>query len=334
MARLFIDGFCSGDASLWDFCYSSITFPADRGGFGPYCAYLNGSLAQLYKNFGSKTAIYAKFRMEIKTGSASAKTLSLHASSSQIACLAFPTDSPIGFYTGTSEWVSSDTLRASSVNNLVANRVYLVEFYYLPRTDSSGGFALRIDGQPEINWTGITSASGTSVDTICLGNNQAASSHQMYFGEVVIDDSNWIGNTRIGYRLINGAGNYAQFTGVPGANYANVDEVPANDLDFNWVNSVDQIDSFTLDSLQTGSYGGVANSIKSVAVQVRHKYTGSPTPTKMRPFLRIGGTDSPGTAVACPTTPISSQSIWEVRPDNSQPFATTDDPEIGYKSAA
>ena len=69
--------------------------------------------------------------------------------------------------------------------------------------------------------------------------------------DVVFDDANWIGPSRVGYRKLPVPELYSVHS-VGGANYEDVDEIPPSFGDFYCTNAVDQTDSFTFDALQLG----------------------------------------------------------------------------------
>jgi hypothetical protein len=333
MARLFIDGFNSGDASAWD-TRAATNFPANRAGFGPYCAYSDATGRYLQKNFGTKTELYGKCRWEPTSSYSGATLMSFQfLSGGSIIAGIHVSTLPYAprFYTGTAEGASSNTLRATADVSVVVGRVYLLEFYIKPKTDGTGRFTLKLDGITVIDWTGVTSGGAESVDSFRVfptTTNYAT----FYVGDVVLDDSAWIGNTRIGYKLVNGAGEYTEMTPSGAAsNFQNVDEVPPSALDFNWSNTDEQKDMYTLDTLQVGTGAFSVNSIKSVQVQATAKYAGSPTPTVLKTGVRIGSTDDwKGTATpGVSSGPVSN--IWETNPATSNPWATTDDFQAGVK---
>lgn len=335
MARIFIDGFNSGDSSAWD-AGSMSAYPADRSGFGPYCASKGNGAAYVDKFFSSKSAIYFKMRYESQIyGHDTYPVISFFSGAAMIAVLRqLPTSMLLCFAT-TSGAGSSGTVRATSINAVSPSKVYLLEFYFYPLTSDSGRFVLKIDGTTWIDWTGVTSAGAESVDQIRIGLFSPASQYPyFYFSDVVIDDADWIGNTRVGYKQISGAGNAAQWTPSIGDNYTCVDEQTPSDVDLVASNTNDQQDMHEVGSLQVGSAGYSVNSIKSVQVQAVFNKTGTPTPTSLALGVRTSDTDDFKGSHAPEVSMAGATEIWDENPVTETAWDTEDVFEIGYKAVA
>jgi len=334
MARIFIDGFSTGDCTAWDYG-KSYEMPANRPGFGPYCYRRNSAGEFLRKTLGAQyTELYFKFRLEVIQGTTSAyPVMVFRANNVPIAGVRLTVTTYLPeFYTLNTEGASGATIRATSATALYLYRVYSIEGYIKPVNGATGRFILKVDGTTVIDWTGISTYGTEYVDGITLGND-VSGFPGCYFGDVVLDSADWVGASRVGYKVPSGAGNFAQFTPSAGSNYQNVDEVPVSASDYNYVNSVDQIDSFTTPAaISVGTGGYTVNTVKAYAVTTNVRKTGSPTPAHIRNFIRSGTTDDPQGSFVPGETALAVQSIWELDPATSAAWATNATPEIGYKS--
>lgn len=334
MARIFVDSF-QGDGNVWDFCNTVIV--QNRAGFGEYCTYI-GVTTFAQKIFPTTyPSLYFKWRVEPEKFSNSGSLYSqfgLMNGATNLGYLSLANGS--GYYGWYSGGFSAGTLRATSSIPVIIGRVHLIELYVLPHT-SAGTVILKIDGQVAINFTnGITSSSATEIKTVYFGGTalQAGYSYA-WVGDVVIDDASWIGPSRVGYRTVSGVGNYTQFTPIGlASNFQNVDEKPVSVADYNYTNTSNYIDSFTLGTLQTGNQGWIPAAVKSFSVNTKIRKTGSPTPTRITPFIRsVSVDDVKGSTIATDAL-IPANAIWETNPATSASWALTDNPEIGYKSLA
>jgi hypothetical protein len=324
MARVFIDGFESGQMDLWDAWVGTPTVIAAPAGMsGSYCL-SQGVAASIDKNLPAAGEYYCAFKF--KPNTAGAVVIYFKNGTTVLGCLQLaPTTAILKAYAGD----TTGTLLASALTALTMNVVYLIEVRYKPHA-SAGYFQIKVNGSYVINFTGNTTASSVQIDNIRLG--LASGVGGALYDDVVVDDANWIGNTSVQAIVPNAIGNTTQFTPSTGNNYACVDERPASAADFVATNTDDLLDTYLASDL-----AGVIANVKSLQVQAQCIQEGAPTPLNLKLAIRSGGVDYVGGNNAVPTTTAKSvYKLWENNPLDSSVWLDTEINalEIGMKSAA
>jgi len=319
MARVFIDGFESGETNLWDADSGcSITTPVKTGMSGTYCLYCVSDYVE--KDISSASSYYLALK-------------SCHMNASQGRCLEFRLDGNIQVKLArdsSSEcynlYQGSSSLLATGNIKIQIGTTYLVEIYILV-ANTGGRCIVKINGVTDIDFTGDTQAlSSDQMNRLRLGSDQYTS---FYADDIVIDDSDWIGETKIEALIPTGAGTTTQWSPSVGANWETVDETPASDADYNFVNAVDQIDTFATKDM-TGDVGNV----KCVQAQARALKKGSTTPQNFALAIRSGGTNYFSADHEVPTVSDDFIKLWEKNPNGTVAWTKTsvNAMEIGYKS--
>lgn len=221
-------------------------------------------------------------------------------------------------------------LIATGTIKMSINNCYRIEVYYKPSTGSSGDFYTKINGVPDISQTSIQTANNSGqVNRADFGIGGGT----MYIDDIVFDDAAYIGNTRIQGIIPTGAGNSTQFTASSGSNYQTVDEIPYNDADYNYSNTVDHLDLFAMSNLDESSK--TISTIKCLDIILRAKIDGFATPTEIAPAQRTGSTNYAGTdqIVAQDAWGFFNQ-IYEVSPNTSVAYLKSEinGIELGYKA--
>lgn len=147
---------------------------------------------------------------------------------------------------------------------------------------------------------------------------------------IILDDANWIGDTKIQAIHPTGAGTTTQWTPSAGANYTCVDEIPAVDTDWVETNTINLTDTYASSNLT-----GVIDNIKCVQVQARSMKEGAPTPLNIDLVVNSAGTDYLSTDKAVQSVTYKPiYFIWETDPATATPWleATVNAAEIGIKS--
>ena len=221
-----------------------------------------------------------------------------------------------------------DTVLANGTKYINYNQTYLIEIYVKP-LNSGGVIEIKIDGTQEVYYTGDTTKYNENVKYFRFGNGSQYAYY--YLDDVIVDDSGWIGNTRIKALTISGAGNSSQWTPLSGSNYENVDELPHSDTDYNYTNSIGNIDTYALNNINWNVY-----SIKSIQVQCRASYEGNPTPTHIQLVTRVNGTDYFSSDLSTGLSFSNVINVWDLNPDDSQIWEEADINalEIGIKATA
>lgn len=335
MARVFIDGFETGNMAHWDTSLlnanagvvsNNFNFPA-----GSYCFHTYSGWAKLAVT--AANSYYVAMKLMLKSNDISQGFLRFMNGSTVLGVLRIDNDNNyhhIKMYRGNQANLIA-TGATSTPFGTSPYTPFTVEVFYEPST-TSGSFVVKINGviDANLNITGAqTSNDSLQIDSIQIG---SWGGDCTYIDDVVVDDSEWPGVTQIQALTPNGAGSNTTWTASAGSNYQCVDEVPYSDSDYVYVNSNDQVDTYALSNL-TGTVG----SIKSVQVTSRVNIAGSPTPTKVANAIRSGSTNYAGSDSATLTTSwIWLRSLWQNDPNTSNPWSTTNVNalEAGVKSRA
>ncbi len=229
--------------------------------------------------------------------------------------------------------LSGTALASSSAGVIAVDTWYYVELK--ATINNSGSFDLQIDGSSVISGSAVdTQDTGNATAThIALGNSGSGAINH-YFSDIYINDGtggvddDFFGPAKSEVIMPGGAGNYTEWAGSPGANYANVDDPASIDDDttFNFETVAAQKDSFAYANVAlTGTVFGVA-----VNISVRMDDAG---PHTIRPIARIGGTDYFGSTVAVTGAYQIIQYIWRLDPDTGAAWTNSglDAAEFGYE---
>jgi hypothetical protein len=324
MARVFIDGFEGGDLGLWENHGFVIASP-EAGMSGDWCAYCNGSSNYIDKVLPSSNEYYFSFRSRSTSDSYRHICGGYLDATKQWHLQYSSASSRLEIYYG-------GTLAATGVHEFRRYITYHIEIYVLIANEN-GRFVVKLNGVTDIDYTGDTQGSDTSnqMDRIRFGSFGGTTGTSIYVDDVIVDDSNFPGDTRIQKIAINGAGTTTQWTPSIGVNYQCVDEIPADDADYVYTNTVDQIDSYNVTSLE-----GEIESVKCIQVQARAKKEGLSTPQNLQLGVRTNAIDYFGGSQALESDYKGFSEIWESNPATSSAWtkAVIDDLEIGIKSIA
>lgn len=326
MARIFIDGWESGDHDMWDSEENAtVVSSAGLDMDGSYCLDLNAGTEFLQVDVALDDEMYFAFLYRRTQVVNSEQMLSVYNGAT-----------PLLHLTG-----SSGTLRAKSgvsttiatgTETLGVDTTYLIEIH-IKIADSGGRFEVKVDGIQDIDFTGDTKPdANTQFDKVRLGVGPSVSyTTYAYFDNLIMDDAAWIGDTKIQAIVPTAAGNSTGWAPSAGSNYACVDEIPASDADYVSVNANDVSDSYV-----TGNMSGSIESVKCVQVQARARTEGAPTPTNLKLVVRNGGTDYLSGDKEVPVTEKGLCNLWTQNPATSTAWTetTVNSMEIGIKSAA
>src|SRR3990172_4107966 len=282
MARVFIDGFESGNCNAWDDFGSNALVAGTYKYNGNYGVYLqNSTIAFVRKFIPSTSTLYCAFKYNASTGN---RGLCSWGETGVNHTNIYMTDSGGKAYF---EARRASTILANSLPYYVIhNTWYLVEVYvYIHET--SGRFQIKVDGITVLDFTGDTRNAGTAV---------------------------------IGLSP-DGAGATTQWDPSTGSNYACVDEVPQSDTDYVSTNVNDEIDTYTLANLPTvqsvkavpvmagGGKGGVSTP-QNIALVARIGGTDYPSSDHALSTAFIGHTNlwqnNPNTAAAWTESEVNS----------------------------
>jgi len=326
--REFIDGFETGNFSLWDARDGYNDNISIVAGFtsagGSKALYLQSPGRYLQKYLTARDEYYVAFLYKFNVLDTAGNFFNFMNGSTILGSL----------YHGYNATVLTATKGPSFTSLGVGTKQFtsgqelLIEINYKPATDATGKFIVKINGIIDLNLTNIISASNAlQIDRIQIGGNV----HNTACDNIIVDSSEWIGNTKITGVTPSASGNYTQWTPSAGDNYDCVNEIPASDTDYVSTNTIDMIDTYAM-----GNMPSEAVSIKCVSSHFRAKTEGAPTPTKIAPVFRIGGTDYIGTENIISTSFLSYSQVWENNPATSSSWAVNEvnSLEGGVKSRA
>lgn len=326
MARIFIDGFENNSMEFWsvagnNYIASSSGVPGFKGN---YCMriYQNGyALKTLSTPLAS---MKMAFKIQKIFSGGYDRDLVRFLDSADNTCLSLifnnishKLEARLGSYNG--------TLLASGNTVFNSGETRHIEIAYAP-LNSGGILTVRFGGVNELTYTGDTTAGLENITKIIFGTASSDYGVDMFLDDVVIDNTNWIGNTYIQKGQVSGAGTTTQFTPSAGANYQCIDEIPYSDTDYNSSNTVGHIDTFPITAIT-----GAIISVKSVQLEARIAYEG--TPTHIQLGCRSGGVNY----FADDFLPILSfrkvSKILELNPDGNIEWtkSAVNAMEIGYK---
>ena len=326
MARIFIDGFESGDHDMWDgennaTIVSSVGLDMD----GDYCLDLDATGEYLQKNIATTDEMYFAFLYRPDDDLYSNSLIGLYNGSTligRISRLNVAGGEVLRAITG------AGIIETGSIP-LSEKVTYFIELYYKV-ADSGGRCVVKINGITDIDFTGDTKpGANTQFNTIKLGSCEGSYSYA-YFDNFIMDDADWIGDTKIQAVVPTGAGNTTGWTPSAGANWECIDEIPPNDADYVSINAIDTTDTYV-----TGNLAGAIANIKCVQVQARVKTDGAPTPTNLKLVTRVNGTDYLSGDNLVPIAEKGFYNLWELNPDDAAAWEEADvnAMEVGIKSA-
>lgn len=312
MARIFIDGFESGNLGCWTITAGTPAVVSTSGLDldGNYC--LSMPWQQYCVAYFLPSAI-SEFYFAIRLRCFQSQLLNVwgvYDTSTLVACLAV--NCGTGVFTVRN---GNNDILASSVGSLVSlNITFLIESYF-KLADSGGRFVIKLNGVIIIDFTGDTKyGSYTTFNVFKMGYTDGSTgSTGQYVDNVILDNADWIGETSIQAIAPDGAGNSAQWTtSVSTPNWQCVDEIPVSDVDYVYTNTVNYVDTYTL-----GSLVGSISSIKCVQAQVRIQKEGSATPQNLGLVLRTNSTDYVSSDQLVTTTLKGLSALWQTNPSST-----------------
>jgi len=287
---LFIDGFDHYTAPIVDDKWTGPTTTLST-------STVTGRVLNANRNvFGIKYTIDAKsnltigaFRLSSIVGAGNLYQLCIGPTTNPCAFVIFASDGAIVAYdnTGLEVGRSEKAVSTESVGDYIelatiANNV-------------SGELKVRVNGEEVISLTGLdTSTTITEFSVAGTGGGTSTWYDDFYASTETGSGMSFIGDIKVYTLYPTGAGNYTEWTGTPGANWANVDESSTSLLDYNTSTAVDQIDSFACSNL---SFTGEVKYVQIVL------YADQPDEeiNAITGFCRIDGVDyvhpNPGTVV-------------------------------------
>jgi len=324
MAREFIDGFEVG-TSLWTGGTPTLVTASTYGMDGSYAVRVDGNNNAIAHNVTARDAYYGAFMVY---GTSDKVEVSFFNGATQLGLIVSKSDDNghICWNRGGSIGDDGNVCVDSGVS-LTYSTMHRIQFYYLPRTDSSGRAVVMLDGTTIIDFTGQTANTTAQITKIALWHYGGT----WYFDNVIMDDSAYPGVTYIQGITVTGAGSNTTYTPSTGSNYTCVDEIPPSAVDYVYTDTANNIDTYT-----TSDVTGTLGTIKVVQVQIVAFCTGSTATPKMDAVVRVSSAEYSSTDIVLTTVPVEYVKVWELDPSTSVAWATSgiNAMEIGMKAKA
>jgi len=342
MAVIFMDGFDSytggfaggvftGDmGKRWTSCASNVqvsvapAYARVAGGQGIAISANNGALSKTFGVNYTGLLLGVAFRKTSGTV-ASATILSFFDGSTEQCSLRTNTSSVITVNQG-------GTVKATGSTVLSTNVWYYLEFKVTIH-QSTGIAQVKLNGAAEIASTGSLDLTGTA-NNYANGFGLHNYGTQQEFDDVYLLDTtagtntDFLGPVRAITLLPAAPGTTTAWTPNGGTNYGCVSEpYQDGDTSFNQSSTANQIDTFVTSDLPSAT-----GSVYAVQTILTARQDAGAART-IAPVLRPAATDRVGTTVALSTTYQLLTQIYDLNPEDSAAWATTDVAglEIGYK---
>ena len=325
MARIFIDGFESGNYDMWDTSDGAVVISSSGLDMdGDYCLDLLSHTDYVQKAITATDEMYFAFLWRPVSLSNDRDVITCYKDGSLIIKIRWE-------YPGEhlEAQLTSGVSLSTGTASFNAGTTYLIEVRF-KIADSGGRAVVKVGSVTDIDFTGDTkSGAETQFNQVRLGRDDAFS--DAHYDNFIMDDAAWIGDTKIQKILPTGAGNTTGWTPSAGNNWDCVDERPASDADYVSINANDQVDTYA-----AGNMVGDIDTVKCVQVQSRTESDGAPTPTNLKLVVRSGATDYLSGDKSVPADPKSLCNLWENNPADAAAWEEADvnAMEIGIKSAA
>ena len=221
------------------------------------------------------------------------------------------------------QFSTGTTSLATASDGLTPGQWSYLEIEYLPASSPTGRFILRKNGIVILDYTGDTrsSTSITKPEMVALfggfSSGPTVSFDDLYIADTTGTQNNtFLGDVEVRALAPSGNGTYSQFVGSDGDsvnNYAIINNTTYTD--YVESSTVGQKDSYQLPDLSGVNVKAVQSVVRGAQV--------SGGMAAVRPFVRIGSTDYPGTTQYLGQQTVSTN-IFEINPATSTTWTQTD----------
>jgi hypothetical protein len=214
---------------------------------------------------------------------------------------------------------NTDTLLAQSSKQTLGQDVWHKLHGKIVISDTVGEVKIYINDVLEIDFDGNTLGDQSTIDNFYFYIN-SMTAWSMWYDDVVLDDSDWIGDTRIQGIVPDGVGSANELTpSTVVDNWTCVDEVPPSETDYvGTVNATTKKDLYTASDI-VGPIGDIV-SVSLYSRVARWGDTG--IVKKMRHVIKTDGEEFRGTDVDIPSNAVtvSKYDLWQENPDTVAPW--------------
>jgi hypothetical protein len=259
MAIIFMDGFdhYNDVASLtqkWGVLasgYAAPTFVTGRYGGNAVSLYRGGipNGSGVYHSFTADTKMILGMAVNrYIAGGDNVQIMFYLLGSQRLMGLQFNASGTWSILNGAGSVLATSTATAlNSAWNYIEYKVYF---------NASGTAEIRLNGISIVAYSGSTVGYGAAPNTMSIHAQYTSDTNtKIAFDDVYLCDGsggicdNYLGDTRVEYLVLTGAGVKTQFTPSTGSNWQNVDESPASDSDYNSASTLGAMDLFGMTNL-------------------------------------------------------------------------------------
>lgn len=332
MARVFIDGFESGNADLWTPISGTPQVAAYTERDGAYSLHLGN--ATIDRGLPANASYYVGFKLYVPgyaENTSSYPVIAFYNGTTALGCIRIKSTRELQFNLGNSAAgvIAGEAVGVTKLTG--TNILHNIEWYYLPRSDSTGRSILKVNGITQFDFTGVTAPSTTNINILRLDSQ----SSDNYFDNIVVDNASWPGTTRIQAIWPTAAGANSGFTPSVDAvaNYTMVDERPASDTDYVRTNTSDALDTYGMSNF-VPPQADVPWKIKCIQPQARAMYEGISAVTQLNMAVKTGGTVYESASLPLTTIWSGVGAVMEQNPNTSVDWtiAEIDGLEAGYRA--
>lgn len=294
MARVFIEGFELRHLKNWETQQGTITSNATA--YGHSGSYFNSlSNAQtVAKNLTTSVEYYVAGKFYVTEATNKNPIIRFYKGTTVLGYLACEFDQNtyhLHAYYGVSTFAEGTMIMRSLTN-------YRIEARYQPSTSNTGNFQVKVNGIMDINKTAtITATATTDIDRISF----VGPGGYLYLDDIVIDNSEWPGNTRIQALMPDGSGTSTNWTPSAVDNYDCVNDlsttITAVDADYVYATTVNALDAYAMSTLISGT--NPISEIKCIQVTARAKIDGtcSANAIKLKVISSVNGSTFESSAI-------------------------------------
>lgn len=338
MARIFIEGFETGDAGLWDECSNPSVVQqnaATNGMGGNWCIYSSTTPYTFIKYVPGKNEYYLALSIKPSTycqavcsfsyGDTPLITLTRNPDNSGILSLRKGGDT--GTVLGASTFLKGTPAMA---------KADLLLHIVIAEAASGGMVSLKVNGKQSISVSGINTTTANTPALInrliigCANNNILSGG---FVDDIVLDDANAPIKPRIIGLVPNANGSWSEFTASNGTSdhYTVVNETPSSDTNYVLVNEVGKRETYNITDLPP-----LLTDIRCLQVSARAWYEGNAAAKHIKLIAKTSLTELTSDSLALSEYPVDYTYILETNPDTGVQFTAAEisSLEIGILTVA
>lgn len=322
MSLLFMDGFEAQD-TLTKWAVNLLTpeyTQTTRLGSGVCLANSGGSAgASAVVGFTASARVYAGAAVKVPTlTNRSLLALCGDAGATQHAVLVVNASGAVTINRG-------GTVLATSTAGLIPAGTWVYVELTATVSDTVGVMEARVNGTVVATFTGDTKNAGTGTNLDALTIFPSSSSSPTFYDDVYVCNAlgsvnnTYLGDVRVQTLRPNAAGSSTQLTPVGSAsNYANVDEAPPSQADYNYSGTAGQKDLYGVEDVLGGTTAVLGVQVGTVA---RKTDTGA---RSMKNLIKSGATTTAGSTATLGVSALTYLTMHEANPTTAAAWAVSD----------